>query len=74
MKRYLWNLLLLLDQALNTLTGGDPRERVSSRAGKAMRKGRRWACILCGFLNWFERDHCIKSIQPEAGGEATIPD
>lgn len=34
MKRYLWNLLIALDQLGNAVAAGDPHEPISSRAGK----------------------------------------
>lgn len=62
-KKYLWNLLVWLDIGLNVLFAGDPRETVSSRAGKAARKGKQWGCVLCKFLDWFEKNHCELSIK-----------
>lgn len=67
MKRYLVNLLIALDQFGNALFAGDPDETISSRAGKAARRGRRWGCVLCRVLDVFERDHCEKSIEPDRG-------
>lgn len=72
--RYLLNWLIVLDVALNTLLGGDPHETLSSRAGKALKKEQRWACVLCRFLNLFQQDHCVKSILPYVGSEAVVPD
>lgn len=63
-----------VDCLANALTGGDPRETISSRAGKALANGRRWACVLCRFLNVFQKDHCIKSVDQGQGGRAVIPD
>ncbi|WP_454752143.1 hypothetical protein [Cupriavidus necator] len=74
MRRYLWNLLISLDQLANTVAGGSPDETISSRAGKAMQQGRRWGCILCRFLHWFDHDHCAKSIEPDEGGDAAVAD
>ncbi|SCU95503.1 conserved hypothetical protein [Cupriavidus necator] len=69
MKRYLWNLLISLDQLANAVAGGSPDETISSRAGK---EGRRWGCILCRFLHWFDRDHCAKSIEADEGGDEAV--
>lgn len=66
-KRYLWNLLLSLDQLLNTIMGGDPDETISSRAAKLSRKGERWACILCKILHKLDPDHCEKNIETDEG-------
>lgn len=74
MKRYIWNLLIALDQFGNALFAGDPDETISSRAGKAMREGKVWGCVLCSALNWFERDHCAKSIEADEGADAAVAD
>lgn len=74
MKQYLWNFLILLDEFGNTLTGGDPGETISSRAGKAMKAGKRWGCVLCRFLDLFQKDHCQLSVDKSDGARAVIPD
>lgn len=74
MKQYLINFALFLDEGLNTLTGGDPGETVSSRAGKGLKEGKTWACVLCRFLDLFQKDHCLKSINPDDGSRAVIKD
>ena len=74
MKQYLINFAILLDESLNTITGGDPGKTVSSRAGKAMQEGRVWGCVLCKFLNLFQKDHCLKSINPDDGTRAAVKD
>jgi hypothetical protein len=72
--RYIMNWLRLLDEAFNVLTGGDANETMSSRAGKAQREGKRWGCYLCRFLDLFQRNHCERSINPDDGKNATLPD
>lgn len=74
MKSYLWNILISLDQFANTVLAGSPDETISSRAGKAMREGKAWGCALCKILNWFENDHCAKSIEADEGADAAVPD
>jgi hypothetical protein len=74
LKLYLMNWLRLLDEAGNVLTGGDANETISSRAGKAQRKGKLWGCVLCRFLDLFQKDHCELSIHEDAGANATHPD
>ncbi|SEB24821.1 hypothetical protein [Paraburkholderia sartisoli] len=77
LKRYAFNWLRLGDVALNVATGGDANEMLSSRAGKQMLKGKRWACVLCRILDripFFGPGHCLKSINPDDGANATIPD
>lgn len=72
--RYLLNWLILLDEAGATLLGFDPGETISSVAGKAQQKKRRWACVLCRVLDWIRHDHCAKSILPYVGSRALWPD
>jgi hypothetical protein len=69
MKRYLWNLLVALDQLGNTIFGGYPVETISSRAGKAYARGDTWAVLLCRALHVLDRGHCAKSIEPDGGEE-----
>jgi len=73
-KQYLWNFLVLLDEFGNTLTGGDPGETISSRAGKAMKEGKVWGCVLCRFLDLFQKNHCQLSIDKNDGSRAVIKD
>jgi hypothetical protein len=72
--QYLWNLLVSLDQFVNTVAGGDPDETISSRAAKADAEGKRWGCILCGLLDKIQKDHCQRSLEPDEGARAIIPD
>lgn len=67
MKTYIWNILIALDQFWNTVFLGDPDETISSRAGKAASQKKKWGCVLCKFLDLFEKDHCIKSIELDEG-------
>jgi len=65
--KYFWNILISLDQLINTIFGGFPDETISSRAGKAQRKGKKWGIITCSILNKFENNHCEKSIEEDEG-------
>lgn len=65
-----WPVAVANDQALNAaLVGrsGSEDETVSSRAGKAAQSGRRWGCILCRMLDWFDPGHCARNIEPDEG-------
>lgn len=62
LKQYLWNVLYLLDLALNTLLGGDPRQTLSARMGRDIEAGRCMVCKrLCWVLNLIQKDHCTKA-------------
>ena len=80
MKRYfarlgLWGGSLLMTLAANLVAliaalvgrSGSEDETVSSRAGKAAQSGRRWGCILCRMLDWFDPGHCARNIEPDEG-------
>lgn len=65
---YLWNIGVVGSQLLNVmLRNGSPDETLSSAAGKANRKGRKWGAALCWFLNKVDPGHCEKSIEPDEG-------
>lgn len=56
-----WRLAKAFDRVGNAATGGSDTETVSSRANRAKNEGRKWGCILCRVLDFFEEDHCEKS-------------
>lgn len=74
MGKYLLNLLISLDQLVNTLTGGDPDETISSRAGKATRRNSGPWRLLCRILHIFDPAHCEKSIEHDEGKDAIYQD
>lgn len=71
MKRWLWNLLIALDQLANTVLGGDPDETLSSRMGKQIAQRKCLLCrLVCKVLDRFEVNHCQKSIEADEGKDA----
>ena len=62
---YAYNLARWLDQGLNVLTGGDPRQTVSSRLGRAQLGGKWWADWLCAAIGFVWRDprHCLEAVR-----------
>lgn len=58
-----WTLAKSYDQLGNAATGGSEDELISSRAGRAKKQGKRWACVLCRLLDLFDRGHCEKAIE-----------
>jgi len=74
MTRYIWNILVAVDQLANTLFGGDPDETISSRLGKWTRSGKNKRGnkkVLFKIANFvvelFEKDHFAKSIEEDEG-------
>jgi hypothetical protein len=72
--RYLLNLAVLLDEAVNTILGGSPNETVSERSAKARSAGRRWGCLLCGLLDKINPGHCDRALTSTIGDDAVIQD
>jgi hypothetical protein len=79
--RYVWNLLIALDQFCNAILAGDPDETMSSRFGKwsvlqtrTKEDGikRSVADAICWFLNKLETDHCKKSIEEDEGADDVL--
>lgn len=65
---YVQNIAVAYDEFWNTVFGGNPHETISRRASRADREGqtfqtpsRAWGCVLCKFLDIFQKDHCRKA-------------
>lgn len=73
--RYIWNILIAIDQFANTILGGDPDETISSRMGKLIAERKCRLCkMICRVLDWFEIHHCQKSVETDEGKNAVTPD
>ena len=76
--RYLHNFGVGLDQFVNAITGGDPDETISSRLGKYLAsppncKACKYTVVaVCWFLDLFQKDHCLKSVDATEGKDAII--
>ena len=73
-KKYFWNLLIAVDQLVNTIFGGDPDETISSRLGKEVVRhpNNKFASTLCWFLSKIDPDHCKKSIEDDEGDDEVV--
>lgn len=72
---WIGNIFTSIDQVVNSLFGGDPTETISSRLGK-------WLLLeidtirtfiaqgICWFLDLFDSNHCINSINENSGDKA----
>lgn len=68
--QYFYNLGVLISQGISTLLGGDPDETLSSRTGKAVIGGNRFAIyFLAPLLDliFMEPNHAINSIEEDEG-------
>lgn len=63
MRTYFWNILVSIDQFINTLLYGNPDETISSRAAKARNAGRWWGCIFCRLIDKLDPNHCDDTIE-----------
>ena len=62
-KGYLLRVLIAFDQLIQAaLKYGIPGQTISARAGKAMKRGRRWGCVLCQWLDRLDPGHCDRAI------------
>jgi hypothetical protein len=72
MKRYLLNILISIDQFVNTVCGGSPDETISSRVGKREDGNERfWAKAIDKLFFW-DKNHTTKSIEPDEGKDAVL--
>jgi hypothetical protein len=67
MRKYLCNVLISIDQLLNTILRGDPNETISSRMGKRAKKGDWLGNLVCRVLDIFDKGHYEKSIEKDEG-------
>jgi hypothetical protein len=63
MLKYLFNILLSLDQFANALLCGDPDETISSRVGKRHRFFEK----IIDTIFFFDKRHCEKSFEGDEG-------
>lgn len=69
-RKYIWNMLIALDQLANAILLGDPDETISSRAAKLQHLRGWW--LLGRFLEWIDPDHLAKSLEADEGKDAII--
>ena len=74
LRKYIVNLLLWIDEGGNAITLGDPAETISSRSAKARNEGKAWGCVMCKFLDLFQKGHCDKALEPNLGSDAILKD
>lgn len=63
---YIKNILIALDQLLNTIFNGWPDETLSARAHRLeQERGRKWPRFLIDLILFFDKDHCYQSYLSE---------
>ena len=69
MRKYIWNLLIALDQFSNALSGGDPDETISSRVSKS----NTWpARIIRWALECVDPGHTTRAKEADEGKDETV--
>ena len=72
MLRYILNILIAIDQLVNTMIGGYPDETLSAAAWFGEQQGKLVPRIMrpvIDFIFWpIERDHCAKAFRAERKG------
>ncbi len=69
---WIFNILIALDQLLNTIFWGDPDETISSRAAKARLEGACWGCFLCKMLDLIDKKHCEDALEHDEGKNSVM--
>ena len=73
--KYLKNLLIAIDQFINSLIGGWPDETLSSRAYRWEHDGKRsWTRKLIDAIFFWEEKHCYTSYLSEREGRQLPPE
>lgn len=67
LRKWIFNVLIGIDQLGNAITGGDPDETISSRAAKGQFKGKWWGRWLCKALDIVDPGHCPDAIEKDEG-------
>lgn len=69
------NILIALDQLVNSLCSGWPDETISSRAWRWEQDGKRsWPRKLIDMLFFFDPHHCHESYKSERAGRQLPPE
>lgn len=67
MGEYFFNVLVSIDQLINTLANGDPDETISARTWRE-RPNSNLRRVIDWIFSWYEKDHCKKSYERELKG------
>ncbi|MEM9522765.1 MAG: hypothetical protein AAF982_02020 [Pseudomonadota bacterium] len=70
LRRYIWNLLIAVDQLGNAILFGDPDETISSRCAK---HANAWGWKQLGrFLEWIDPGHLADAIEHDEGKDQLL--
>lgn len=65
MLQYIKNVLIAVDQLINTICMGWPDETFSSRCWRWYLDGKKWPCYIVDTLLFFDIEHCKNSFESE---------
>jgi hypothetical protein len=69
-KKYLFNLLISVDQLVNAVFGGDPDETISSRLGRNYPNT--WFAKFVDVLFFWQTNHTKEAIESDEGKDAVV--
>ena len=69
--KYIINVLISIDQLVNTIFFGDPDETISSRIGKNPKLTFIHRFLFWG-LNKIDKNHCINAIEKDEGKDKIL--
>lgn len=65
-----WHILKGYDILGNCSLNDYTIQTISERAAKAREDGKKWGCIVCDFLDFFDKKHCDKTLNfPKLEGQ-----
>lgn len=75
MKQYFINILLGLDQLINTIFNGEPDESLSSRAYRMYAKGKnKWVMKTIDLIFFWQHEHCKQAYESEVDRRQLPPE
>lgn len=70
--KYIYNILIGINQLFNAILLGDPDETLSSRIGKEAKRGNKFALFLSKILDFFDENHCEEAIEEDEGKDSIL--
>jgi hypothetical protein len=73
-RKYVFNVLIGIDQLANAILGGDPDMTISGRLGRILYRCRfcRWICLILSWIDPRDGNHCEKVIEEDEDGEREV--
>lgn len=53
-----WQIAFQVDELANVGANGKKNTTISARSARARNANKTWGCVMCKFLNYFQKNHC----------------